>query len=168
MSQQDYKTTLLLEEVDTVDRSKESGKDMPKQGIKPVLLVEDDTIDAMAVKKAFKYLHIKNNLFIVANGEEALDYLRDKDNPRPQIVLLDLNMPKMGGIEFMKIAKADDQLKKVPVVILTTSKAEQDRVITFNLGAAGYIMKPMDHNDFIGMMEKIHQYWEMTLFPDDY
>jgi len=165
MSQQDYKSTLLVD-VDTV--SEESGKDMPKLGIKPVLLVEDDTIDAMAVKKAFKYLHIKNNLFIVGNGEEALEYLRNKDNPKPQIILLDLNMPKMGGVEFMKIAKADDQLKRIPVVILTTSKAEQDRVITFNLGAAGYMMKPMEHEDFIEMMDIIHQYWEMTLFPDDY
>ena len=167
MSRKDFETALLVE-VDTVDKSKESSKNKPKQDIKPILLVEDDTIDAMAVKKAFKYLHIKNNLFIVGNGEEALEYLRDEDNARPQIILLDLNMPKMGGIEFMKIAKADDKMKRIPVVILTTSKAEQDRVITFQLGAAGYIMKPMDHNDFIEMMEKIHQYWEMTIFPDDY
>jgi CheY-like chemotaxis protein len=167
MSQLDFNPTLLVE-ADTVDRSKESSKDIPKQDIKPVLLAEDDIIDAMAVKKAFKHLHIKNNLFIVTNGEEALEFLRDKDNPKPQIILLDLNMPKMGGIEFMKIAKADDKLRNIPVVILTTSKAEQDRVITFRLGAAGYIMKPMDHNDFIEMMDTIHQYWELTLFPDDY
>jgi CheY-like chemotaxis protein len=167
MSQQDFNPTLLVE-VDTVDKSKKSSKDIPKQSIKPILLVEDDTIDATAVKRAFEHLHIKNNLFTVGNGEEALEYLRDKDNPRPQIILLDLNMPKMNGVEFMKIAKADDHLRKIPVVILTTSKDEQDRVITFNLGAAGYIMKPMDHNDFIGMMEKIHQYWEMTIFPDEY
>jgi CheY-like chemotaxis protein len=141
---------------------------MPQQDIKPILLVEDDTVDAMSVKRAFEHLHIKNQLVLVTNGEEALEYLRNKDNAKPQIVLLDLNMPRMNGIEFMKIAKADDELKKIPVVILTTSKAEQDRVETFNLGAAGYVMKPMDHEDFIGMMDKIHQYWEMTLFPDDY
>ena len=94
------------------------------------------------------------------------EYLRDENNPKPQVILLDLNMPKMGGIEFMKIVKADDRLKGIPVVILTTSKAEQDRVMTFHLGAAGYIMKPLEHEDFITMMEKIHQYWEMTLFPD--
>jgi CheY-like chemotaxis protein len=141
---------------------------MPQQDVKPILLVEDDTVDAMSVKRAFEHLHIKNQLVLVTNGEEALEYLRNKDNAKPQIVLLDLNMPRMNGIEFMKIAKADNDLKKIPVVILTTSKAEQDRVETFNLGAAGYVMKPMDHEDFIGMMDKIHQYWEMTLFPDDY
>jgi CheY-like chemotaxis protein len=165
MSQQDSNPTLLVE-VDTADKSE--GRNVPQQDIKPVLLVEDDTIDAMAVKKAFNYLHIKNNLVITSNGEEALEYLRDENNPKPQIVLLDLNMPKMGGVEFMKIAKADDQLRNIPVVILTTSKAEQDRVITFHLGAAGYVMKPMEHEDFIEMMDKIHQYWEMTLFPDSY
>ncbi|MFZ0034278.1 MAG: response regulator [Sedimentisphaerales bacterium] len=141
---------------------------MPQQDIKPILLVEDDTVDAMSVKRAFEHLHIKNKLDLVGNGEEALEYLRNKDNAKPQIVLLDLNMPRMGGIEFMKIVKADNDLKKIPVVILTTSKAEQDRVETFKLGAAGYVMKPMDHEDFIVMMDKIHQYWEMTLFPEDY
>jgi len=167
MSQQDSNPTLLVE-VETVDSSEEKNRNIVQQGIKPVLLVEDDTVDAMAVKKAFKYLRIKNNLVTVTNGEEALEHLRNKDNPRPQVILLDLNMPKMGGVEFMKIAKADDQLKGIPVVILTTSKAEQDRVETFNLGAAGYIMKPMNHDDFIDMMGKIHQYWEMTLFPESY
>ncbi len=167
MSQQDFNPTLLVE-VDTVDRSEEKSRSISQQDFKPVLLVEDDTVDAMAVKKAFEHLRIKNNLVIVTNGEEALEHLRNKDNPRPQVILLDLNMPKMGGIEFMKVAKAEDELRRIPVVILTTSKAEQDRVETFNLGAAGYIMKPMNHNDFIDMMDKIHQYWEMTLFPESY
>ncbi|MDD5327740.1 MAG: response regulator [Phycisphaerae bacterium] len=141
---------------------------MQEQDAKPVLLVEDDSIDAMSVKRAFQHLHIKNKLVLVGNGEEALEYLQNKDNAKPQIILLDLNMPKMNGIEFMKIAKADDDLKRIPVIILTTSKADQDRVETFNLGVAGYIMKPMNHEEFIGMMDKIHQYWEMTLFPDEY
>ena len=141
---------------------------MPEENLKPVLLVEDDEVDAMSVKRAFQHLHIMNELVIAKNGEEAIEYLRNKGNARPQIVLLDLNMPKMNGIEFMKIVKADDALKKIPVVILTTSQAEQDRVETFSLGAAGYVAKPMNHNDFIGIMDKIHQYWEMTLFPDEY
>ena len=167
MSQKDFEPTLLVE-VDTVDRGKEKDRNIRQRDFKPILLVEDDTVDAMAVKKAFEYLHIKNKLVMVTNGEEALEYLRDKDSTRPLIVLLDLNMPRMGGVEFMKIVKADDQMRGIPVVILTTSKAEQDRVETFKLGAAGYIMKPMDHGDFVEMMEKIHQYWEMTSFPDSY
>lgn len=141
---------------------------MSQQGLRPILLVEDDTVDAMAVKKAFQHLRIKNKVAHVTNGEEALDYLRNKDNPRPQIILLDLNMPRMSGIEFMKIAKADDVLKRIPVIVLTTSQADQDRIETFKLGVAGYIMKPMDHSAFIDMMDKIHQYWELTLFPEDY
>jgi CheY-like chemotaxis protein len=165
MLKQDLNQALLVE-VDTVEKSE--GKNIPQQAIKPVLLVEDDTVDAMAVKKAFNYLHIKNDLVITSNGEEALEYLRNENNPKPQIILLDLNMPKMGGVEFMKIAKADDRLSNIPVVILTTSRAEQDRVATFHLGAAGYIMKPMEHDNFIETMDKIHQYWEMTLFPDSY
>lgn len=97
---------------------------MPQQDFKLILLVEDDTVDAMAVKKAFEYLHIKNELAHVTNGEEALEYLRNKNNAKPQVILLDLNMPKMGGIEFMKIAKADDVLKKIPVIVPTTSNAK--------------------------------------------
>ena len=167
MPQQDLKPIPSVED-DTIYATKERKKKIPQQDLKPILLVEDDTIDAMAVKKAFEYLHIRNKLAVVTNGEEALEYLKDKNNAKPQIILLDLNMPRMNGIEFMKIAKADDRMKRIPVVILTTSKAEQDRVITFGLGAAGYIMKPVDHGDFIKMMDKIHQYWEMTLFPDSY
>ncbi|MBN1392087.1 MAG: response regulator [Sedimentisphaerales bacterium] len=141
---------------------------MPQQDMKPVLLVEDDVVDVMSVTKAFQYLHIRNPLVHVQNGEEALAYLRNKDNPKPQIILLDLNMPKMNGVEFMKVAKADNHLKNVPVIVLTTSSDERDRVETFKLGVAGYIMKPLNHQDFIEMMDKIHQYWEMAIFPDEY
>jgi len=141
---------------------------MLQQNYKPVLLVEDDTVDAMAVEKAFKHLNIKNKLAHTTNGEEALEYLKNTDNTKPGIIFLDLNMPKMGGIEFMKVIKADDNLKKIPVVILTTSKTEQDRIKSFDLGIAGYIMKPMYQNSLIEMIDKIHQYWGMTIFPDDY
>jgi CheY-like chemotaxis protein len=141
---------------------------MLQQAIKPVLLVEDDIVDAMAVKRAFNSLHVKNELAHVNNGEEALDYLKNKDNPKPQIILLDLNMPRMSGIELMKIIKIDDYLKNIPVIILTTSKADQDRIETFNLGIAGYIVKPVDNSSFIDVINKIHQYWEMTLFPENY
>jgi CheY-like chemotaxis protein len=141
---------------------------MLQQDYKPVLLVEDDTVDAMAVEKAFRHLNIKNKLAHATNGEEAIEYLKNAGNPKPGIIFLDLNMPKMGGIEFMKVIKADDSLKKIPIVILTTSKTEQDRVKTFDLGIAGYIMKPMHHKSLIEMIDKIYKYWEMTIFPDDY
>ena len=109
---------------------KEKRWNMLKQDYKPVLLVEDDTVDAMAVEKAFRHLSIKNKLAHVINGEEALEYLQNSNNPIPGIIFLDLNMPKMGGIEFMKVIKADNDLKKIPIVILTTSKTEQDRIKT--------------------------------------
>lgn len=140
---------------------------MSQQDSKTVLLVEDDTVDAMAVEKALNYLHISDKLAHVINGEEALKYLSNKDNIKPQIILLDLNMPKMSGVEFMKIAKADNSLKKIPVVILTTSKDKQDREQTFELGVAGYIVKPLNHKKFVEIMGKIKQYWDLTLFPDN-
>jgi len=141
---------------------------MLQQVTRPILLVEDDTVDAMAVKRAFDHLHVKNELAHVTNGEEALDYLKNEHNTKPQIILLDLSMPKMNGVEFMKVAKADYKLRNIPVIVLTTSKAEQDRVESFNLGVAGYIVKPVDHENFIDMMDKIHQYWELTVFPENY
>ena len=92
---------------------------------KPVLLVEDDNVDAMTVKRAFKDLKIVNSLIHKSNGENALEYLRDEGDEKPCVILLDLNMPKMNGAEFLKTVKADKTLKKIPVVILTTSNSEQ-------------------------------------------
>ncbi len=112
---------------------------------KPILLVEDDRVDTMTVKRVFKDLKVTNPLVCTVNGEEALEYLRDTGNKKPCIILLDLNMPKMNGIEFLKIVKADEQLKKIPVVVLTTSNNEQDVIESFGLSVAGYIVKPADY-----------------------
>ena len=115
------------------------------QNSKPILLVEDDDVDQIAMERAFKKLKITNQLVNTANGEEALEYLKTESNKKPCIILLDLNMPKMNGIEFLKILKADEALKKIPVVVMTTSRAEQDIVESFRLGAAGYIVKSIDY-----------------------
>ncbi len=112
---------------------------------KPILFVEDDDVDVMTVQRAFKDLKITNQLVNTANGEEALEYLKDENNKKPCFILLDLNMPKMNGIEFLKILKADEALKEIPVVVMTTSRAEQDIVESFRLGAAGYIVKSIDY-----------------------
>jgi CheY-like chemotaxis protein len=117
--------------------------------LKPVLLVEDDYVDAMTVKRAFNDLKFTNPLIHKLNGEEALEYLRGEGNQKPCVILLDLNMPKMNGIEFLKIAKADDELKTIPVVVLTTSKGDEDRVKTFGLSVAGYMIKPTDYKKFM-------------------
>ncbi len=116
---------------------------------KPILLVEDDQVDAMTVKRALQEIRVTNRLDIVNDGEEALTFLKNSENEKPGIILLDLNMPKMNGIEFLKIAKKDDSLKRIPVVVLTTSKEDQDKVDSFNFGVAGYMIKPVDYQKFV-------------------
>ncbi len=91
---------------------------------RPILLVEDDLVDSMTVKRSLRDLNIANKLEIVDDGETALDFLRNPKNEKPCIILLDLNMPRMNGIEFLEIVKQDKLLKSIPVVILTTSKEE--------------------------------------------
>ena len=129
---------------------------------KPILLVEDDQVDAMTVKRALKDLNVTNRLDISNNGEEALDFLRNDRNQKPGIILLDLNMPRMNGIEFLKIAKKDELLKRIPVVVLTTSKEEQDRIESFELGVAGYMIKPVDYLQFVEVMRAIDMYWTLS------
>jgi len=133
----------------------------------PVLLVEDDSVDAMTVKRAFKDLKVLNPLIITANGEEALEYLRNKSNKKPCVTLLDMNMPKMNGIEFLKVVKADDVLKKIPVVVLTTSKEDSDIVESFKLSVAGYIVKPVDYKKFVEAIRAIELYWTLSELPDE-
>jgi len=134
---------------------------------KSVLLVEDDSVDAMTVKRAFKDLKVLNPLIITANGEEALEYLRNKSNKKPCVTLLDMNMPKMNGIEFLKVVKADDVLKKIPVVVLTTSKEDSDIVESFKLSVAGYIVKPVDYKKFVEAIRAIELYWTLSELPDE-
>lgn len=131
-------------------------------GTRPILLVEDDKVDAMAVRRALKDLNINNQLNIVGNGEEALDYLRDASNSKPCIILLDINMPKMNGIEFLRVAKADHKLRRIPVVVLTTSKEEQDKFDSFDLGVAGYMIKPADYMKFVEVVRAVNCYWTLS------
>ncbi len=130
-----------------------------------ILLVEDDRVDVMTVKRALKELKITNPLYVKSNGEEALNYLRNKDNQQPAIILLDLNMPRMNGIEFLEVVKQDNHLKKIPVIVLTTSKEEQDRVKSFNLSVAGYMLKPVDYTQFVEVIRTIHLYWMLSELP---
>ncbi|MCA9732480.1 MAG: response regulator [Deferribacteres bacterium] len=131
----------------------------------PILLVEDDKVDAMTVRRALKEIQVTNPLFITTNGEEALAFLRDKNNPVPCIILLDLNMPKMNGIEFLKVAKTDEYLKRIPVIVLTTSKADQDRTDSYDLSVAGYMVKPVDYLKFVETMKTIRLYWTLSELP---
>ncbi len=135
------------------------------KGKRPILLVEDDTIDAMTVNRALKDIHVSNKLINVSNGKAALEYLRNAENEKPCIILLDLNMPRMNGIEFLEIAKHDEALKMIPVVVLTTSKEEQDKVDSFRLSVAGYMIKPVDYQKFVDVMRTINVYWTLSELP---
>jgi CheY-like chemotaxis protein len=132
---------------------------------KPILLVEDDQVDTMTVKRALKEIHVTNPLVHVENGEEAVNYLRDSQHEKPCIMLLDLNMPIMNGIEFLQVVKHDDQLRRIPVVVLTTSEEQQDKVSSFNLGVAGYMAKPVDYRQFVEVMRSIDAYWTISEMP---
>jgi len=132
---------------------------------RPILLVEDDNVDTMTVKRSLEDLNVLNPLAIAPNGEEALEYLRDDSNKKPCVILLDLNMPRMNGIEFLKVVKEDDHLKLIPVVVLTTSDAFEDKMATFGLSAAGYIIKPTDYKKFVEAMRTINIYWTLSELP---
>lgn len=134
---------------------------------KPVLLVEDDSIDAMTVQRAFRDLNVANPLKRATNGEEALAYLQNDANDKPCVILLDLNMPKMNGTEFLRIAKADPMLRKIPVVVLTTSSEERDVVESFRLSVAGYIIKPVDYRNFVEAVRTIDVYWTLSELPEE-
>ena len=133
---------------------------------KPVLLVEDDTIDAMTVRRAFRDLNVTNSLQHALNGEEALAYLQEESNEHACVILLDLNMPKMNGIEFLRVVKADPSLRRIPVVILTTSNEERDIVESFRLSVAGYIIKPVDYRKFVEAIQTIDLYWTLSELPE--
>ena len=132
---------------------------------KPILLVEDDRVDAMTVRRALREINVVNRLDIVGDGEEALAFLRDPENEEPCIILLDLNMPRMNGIEFLTVAKQDEALKRIPVVVLTSSREEQDKVDSFDLGVAGYMVKPVDYQQFVEVMRTIDLYWTLSELP---
>ncbi len=130
-----------------------------------ILLVEDDEVDAMTVRRALKELHVTNPLRQVENGEEALSFLRNPAEARPCIILLDLNMPVMGGIEFLQLVKKDAALRRIPVVVLTTSDEQQDKIASFDLGVAGYIRKPVDYRQFVEAVRSIDAYWTLSELP---
>jgi len=134
---------------------------------KPILLVEDDDVDAMTTQRALNELKVTNKLIRKIDGEDALDYLKGAKHLKPCIILLDLNMPRMNGFEFLKIAKADTTLRKIPVVVLTTSDTDEGIVESYDLGVAGYIVKPVDYKQFIEAMRTLDMYWTLSRLPDD-
>ncbi len=132
---------------------------------RPILLVEDDIVDAASVARILKDLNITNPLVHLNNGKEALEHLRNTNNQRPSLILLDLNMPVMNGLEFLKVIKADETLRKLPVVVLTTSDDSQDKDESFNYSVAGYIVKPPSYQQFVEAFKTIKLYWTWSELP---
>ena len=131
-----------------------------------ILLVEDDEVDVMTVKRAFAKNNITNPLFVAHNGLEALDLLRKDNIPsRRRLILLDVNMPKMNGIEFLRELRADPALQQASVVMMTTSNEERDRIEAFKLNVAGYLLKPVTFQQFAEVMSTINKYWALMEMP---
>ncbi len=132
---------------------------------RPILLVEDDVVDAMTVTRAFDELNISNPVIHRVNGVEAMKYL-DSEPQHPCLILLDINMPKMNGIEFLEKVKSSDDHKRVPVIVLTTSNDQKDKVESYKLGVAGYMLKPVDYSQFLNVMREINMYWTLSQLPE--
>ncbi|MBN1779598.1 response regulator [bacterium] len=128
-----------------------------------ILLVEDNPGDIRLTQEAFKDGKVRNNLFIAHDGIEALDFLHQQgkfaDAPRPDLILLDLNLPKKDGREVLEEIKAEIDLRRIPVVILTTSKADEDILRTYDLHANCYIPKPVDLDEFMTVIRSIESFW---------
>jgi CheY-like chemotaxis protein len=131
-----------------------------------ILLVEDNPIDAELALRALKKSGISNNIFVVSDGEDALDFVfcrnnyeHRKDLDPPKVILLDLKLPKVDGLEVLKIIKSDEVKKLIPIIVLTSSIHEKDMIESYKLGVNSYIQKPVDFNQFGEAVEQIGMYW---------
>ena len=138
---------------------------MPELTPRPIeiLLVEDSPGDVTLTIEALRDAKVANNLHVSRDGEEALRFLRNEgefaDKPRPDLILLDLNMPRKDGREVLADLKIDDELKRIPVVVLTTSQSEDDVAAAYNLSANCYVAKPVDLDQFLGVVRAIDDFW---------
>ncbi len=124
-----------------------------------VLFIEDDTIETMKLQRTVSKLQLKHNIIEAKNGEQALEVLKNTTK-LPDIILLDLNMPRMSGIEFLEILKADDKYKYLPTIILTTSENRADLLECYRIGIAGYVIKPLKYEDYETKLKSVFEYWE--------
>jgi CheY-like chemotaxis protein len=134
-----------------------------------ILLVDDDRVDAMAVKRSFRHLKIANPVIEARNGIEALERLRGQNGfqkvPKPCLVLLDLNMPRMGGIEFLTEVRADPELRPIVIFVMTTSADEEDRMRAYHKNIAGYVLKHRPGQSFLESISMLEHYWRVVEFP---
>ncbi len=138
-----------------------------------ILVVEDQDFDYMLIERSIKALEksdVKYELHWVRDGEEALDFLfrqgRYTSAPRPNLILLDLNLPKKNGLEVLEEIKKDEKLRKIPVVVLTVSESEEDMVRAYDSGASGYLQKPTHVEDFEKLLQTVWEYWRIVRLPE--
>ena len=131
-----------------------------------ILLVEDDEVDVMTVRRAFAKANITNKIFVASDGVEALAMLRSDQLPsQRRLVLLDINMPRMNGIEMLRELRKDPALATLTVVVLTTSNEDRDRVEAYQLNVAGYLLKPVTFSEFAEVMVTLNKYWTLMEMP---
>lgn len=131
-----------------------------------ILLVEDDAVDVVTVRRAFEDNGIDIELFVRSDGQEALTALRSGAVPtRRLLILLDLNMPRMNGIDFVRALRADEELRRTPVVVLTTSTRRQDKEDAYDANVAGYLVKPLDYDECVALFGKLADYWRAVQLP---
>ncbi len=139
----------------------ENNKSLDMKNKLNILLIEDDMIEIMKLNRTISSLKLNHNIVEANNGEEALKILEKKDN-LPDIILLDLNMPKINGIEFLGILKNDEVLKYIPTIILTTSNNQKDLLECYKIGIAGYVIKPLKYEDYVSKIERVLNYWSVN------
>ncbi len=122
------------------------------------MLIEDDTIEVMKLKRVITKLEMRHELIEATNGEKALEILRS-DDELPDVIFLDLNMPRINGLEFLKILREDERLRYLPTIILTTSNNRSDILSSYNIGVAGYIIKPLKYEHYVEKMKTALEYW---------
>jgi CheY-like chemotaxis protein len=130
------------------------------------MLVEDDEVDIMNVKRAFKKNNITNPIMVARNGLEALDMLTKPGIALPKVIILDINMPRMNGIEFLKEIRKDEKLKMISVFVMTTSNQDSDKIKAYDLNVAGYILKPLSFEKFVTSVATLNSYWSLCERPD--
>jgi CheY-like chemotaxis protein len=137
-------------------------------GLGRILLVEDDPKDIELTLAALEEYNLANEVFVVGDGEEALDYLQcrgafgTRTRENPAVVLLDLKLPKVDGLEVLQAIKSDDELKVIPVVVLTSSRQEQDIVASYQLGVNAYVVKPVDFHEFVNAIKELGVFWAIV------
>lgn len=136
-----------------------------------ILLVEDNPDDIKITERTLKKGNLKDELYITRDGQEALDFLYRRgafqDAPRPDLIFLDLNLPKLSGHQVLEEIKKDESLRRIPVIVLTVSKLEEDRVRAYDSGASSYIQKPASSSEFIKVINTVRDYWEISELPPE-